>query len=125
MKVPKKQPKRRRVDGSTAVRQEALYPNHAWSWDVVFDRTEDGRSLKMFNLVDEYSRFNIVLEVRRHFTAEDVIKVLGKALLCYGIPGCIRCDNGSEFIAAKIKDWLAGNGIGIMYIEPGSPWQNS
>lgn len=124
LKVHRKQQKRRRIDPSTAQRQAALYPNHVWSWDFVFDRTEDGRNIKILNIVDEYSRFNVALEVRRNFTSQDVIQALGRAMLKYGIPGCIRSDNGSEFIAAKIKDWLAENGIGIMYIEPGSPWEN-
>jgi transposase InsO family protein len=107
------------------VRQVALYANHVWSWDFLFDRTEDGRSIKILNIVDEYSRFNIALEVKRHFKAEDVVLALGRAMLLYGIPGCIRSDNGSEFIAAKIKKWLDENGIGIMYITPGSPWENA
>lgn len=124
LEVPRKQPKRRRVAASTTVRQSALYANHVWSWDFLFDRTEDGKSIKILNIVDEYSRFNIALEARRHFRAEDVTYVLGRAMLRYGIPGCIRSDNGSEFIAAQIKHWLDENGVGIIYIEPGSPWQN-
>ena len=50
--------------------------------------------------------------------------MLGKAMLKYGIPGCIRSDKGREFIAAKVRQWLVENGIGIIYIEPGSPWEN-
>jgi putative transposase len=124
LRVVKKRHKRRRLSGSTVVRQAALYPNHVWSWDFVFDRSEDGRSLKILNIVDEYSRYSIALQVRRHFTAGDVMQVLGQAMLEYGIPGCIRSDNGGEFVGAKVKEWLAENGIGIMYIEPGSPWEN-
>jgi len=124
LKVPRKQRKRSRLGLSTAVRQQALYPNHVWSWDFLFDRTADGRSVKILNIVDENSRFNIVLEARRHFKADDVIEVLGRALVRYGIPGCIRSDNGPEFIANKLKDWVEDNGMGIMYIAPGSPWEN-
>jgi len=122
--VPKKQNKRRRVSPSTAVRQRALYPNHVWSWDFLFDRTDEGRSIKILNIVDEFSRFNVRLEARRSFTSREVIVSLGQAMIEYGIPGCIRSDNGSEFIAERLKDWIAENGIGIMYIEPGSPWEN-
>ncbi len=124
LKIAQKQQKRRRTGASTRQRQEALYPNHVWSWDFLFDRTEDGRSLKILNIVDEYSRYNMRLEVGRHFRGEDVISALGQAMLQYGIPGCIRSDNGSEFISDKVKQWLAENGIGIMYIEPASPWEN-
>lgn len=124
LKVAQKQQKRARLDGSTALRQAALYPNHVWSWDFVFDRTEDGKQLKILNIVDEYSRFNITLEVKRHFRAEDVIVAIGAAMVRFGIPGCIRSDNGSEFIAQGLKSWLSDSGVGVMYIEPGSPWQN-
>lgn len=124
LKVPQKQPKRRRISQSTTVRQAALYPNHVWSWDFVFDRTSDGRALKILNIVDEYTRLNIALEVERNFTGKHVCVALGKAMLDYGIPGCIRSDNGSEFIASSVKDWLEQNGIRIMYIDPASPWQN-
>lgn len=71
---------------STAVRQEALYPNHCWALDFIFDWTEDGRALKILNVVDECSRMNIALRVSRHFTADDVVLVLGQAMLEYGIP---------------------------------------
>jgi transposase InsO family protein len=125
LKVLPKQHKKRRLSPSTTARQIALYPNHVWSWDFLFDRTEDGRSVKILNIVDEYSRFNITLEVKRHFKAEDVVVALGEAMVRYGIPGCIRSDNGSEFIAGRIKQWLKENGIGIMYIGPGSPWENA
>ena len=124
LKLAKKPSKRRRISSSTRVRQAALYPNHVWSWDFLFDRTEDGRSVKILNIVDEYSRFNIALDVKRHFRAEDVTRAFGQAMLRCGIPGCIRSDNGSEFIAESVKRWLAENGVGIMYIDPGSPWQN-
>lgn len=122
--VPHKQHKRRRQGASTAVRQRALYPNHVWSWDFIFDRTEDGRALKILNIVDEYSRKNIALEVHRSCKGQQVIQALGRAMLAYGIPGCIRSDNGSEFINEQVQNWLTENGIGISYIEPGSPWEN-
>ena len=125
LRIPRKQHKRRRTSPSTTVRQRALYPNHIWSWDFLFDRTDDGRMLKILNIVDEHSRFNIRLEARRSFTSKEVIVSLGRAMIDYGIPGCIRSDNGSEFIAGRIKDWIAENGIGMMYIEPGSPWENA
>ena len=122
--MPQKQRKRRRLGASTTVRQRALYPNHVWSWDFIFDRREDGRALKILNIVDEYSRKNIAMEVFRSCKGEHVIQALGRAMLAHGIPGCIRSDNGSEFINEQVKKWLAENGIGISYIKPGSPWEN-
>jgi len=124
LKVPVKQVKKRRIGNSTRPRQRALYANHVWSWDFMFDRTDDGRALKILNIVDEYSRFNVYMEVGRNFTGKDVVAALGRAMIEYGIPGCIRSDNGSEFISQYIKDWLIENGIGIQYIDPASPWQN-
>lgn len=124
LKVYKKAIKRKRIGASTRERQEALYPNHVWSWDFLFDRTANGRLIKILNIVDEYSRFNIHLEAKRNFSGNDVVCALGTAMVRYGIPGCIRSDNGSEFIASRVKDWLEDNGIGIQYIDPASPWQN-
>jgi len=124
LKVPVKQVKKRRNGLSTTVRQRALYVNHVWSWDFVFDRTEDGRALKILNIVDEYSRYNVCIEVGRAFTGKDVAAALGRTMVKYGIPGFIRSDNGSEFISEYVKSWLEENSIGINYIEPASPWQN-
>ena len=124
LKVPVKQVKKRRTGNSTTPRQQALYPNHVWSWDFVFDRTDDGRALKILNIVDEYSRFSVSMEIGRTFTGKDVVAALGRAMVQYGIPGCIRSDNGSEFISTYIKNWLAENAVGIHYIDPASPWQN-
>lgn len=115
---------KKRNNPSTTVSQAALYPNHVWSWDFLFDRTADGRQVKIFNIVDEYSRFNIALEAKRHFKGADVMEGVGRSMLQYGIPGCIRSDNGSEFIHRVLKKWLSDHGIKIMYIEPGSPWEN-
>lgn len=74
--------------------------------------------------MDEYSRFSVCMEVGRGFTGQDVVGVLGRAMVKYGIPGCIRSDNGSEFISEYVKSWLEENSVGIHYIEPASPWQN-
>lgn len=124
LKVVKKQRKRKRLPDSTRPRQQALYGNHVWSLDFVTERLEDGRPVRIVNVVDEYSRFNIALEGRIHFSADAVIEVLGRSLVRYGIPGLIRCDNGPEFIAKALREWLAETAVGILYIDPGSPWQN-
>jgi transposase InsO family protein len=124
LRVVKKQHKRRRLPNSTRPRQKALYGNHVWSIDFLTERLENGRVVRIVNIVDEYSRFSIALEGRYHFTAEHVIEVLGRSMVRYGIPGSLRCDNGPEFIAGALRNWLAETAVGILYIDPGSPWQN-
>ena len=125
LQVPQKQHKRSRVGISTRSRQRALYPNHVWSVDFITDRTEDGRVLKIFNILDEHSGFHIGVEMGRSFRADEVIGALGRAMFRYGIPACIRSDNGPELIAKKLKAWIEESGVGIVYIDPGSPWQNA
>ena len=124
IRVELKPKKRSRGGKSTRRRQRALYPNHVWALDFITDRTEDGRNIKILNIVDEFSRLNVSLEMGRHFRAADVIAALGRAMLEYGIPACLRADNGPEFIAKKLKAWIAESGLGIVYIDPGCPWQN-
>lgn len=122
--VRKRQRKRRRLPASTRRRQKALYGNHVWSLDFVSERLENGRQVRILNIVDEHSRFNIELRARFHFSAAHVIEVLGKAMVRYGLPSLIRCDNGPEFIAMALRQWLEETAVGILYIDPGSPWQN-
>jgi len=104
LKVPKKQPKRRRLwltDGS-CVRRRPAYPNHVWAYDFVMDRTHDGRSLKMLTVVDEYTRECLAIAVRRRMKATDVQEVLGELFLAHGCPTHLQSDNGPEFIAGSL-----------------------
>ncbi len=91
----------------------------------MMDQTQDGRRLKMLPVVDEFTRECLGIEVARHLTAEDVIKVLDRLFKERGAPCFIRSDNGPEFIARAVKDWLAKSNVETLYIEPGSPWQNA
>jgi putative transposase len=110
LKVPQKQRKRRRlvIGGSEngCTRSRAEYKNHVWSYDFVMDRTEDGRILKMMPVVDEYSRECLCIEVQRSITAEEVLKALAALFAHRGEPAFIRSDNGPEFIAKAVKQWL-------------------
>lgn len=126
LKVPQKQHKKRRLGTSAngIVRQRALHRTHVWAWDFIFDRTANGRSIKWLSLVDEYTRECLALEVGRTMTARDCVDVLVELVQMRGVPGHIRSDNGSEFIAQSIRSWLGRSGIGTLYIEPGSPWEN-
>jgi putative transposase len=96
-----------------------------WTWDFVFDRTRDGRSLKWLSLVDEYTRECLALEARRGMTAEEIrIILVGVAVERGGPPHRVRSDNGPEFAAEVVRSWLEGAGSGAMYVAPASPWQN-
>jgi len=126
LKVPQRQPKRGRLwlnDGS-CVRLKPEHRNHVWTYDFVFDRTHNGRPLKMLTVVDEYSRESLAIEVARRLTSKDVIRVLAKLMLKHGIPGHIRSDNGPEFVAKVVREWMHRLGVETLFIEPGSPWEN-
>ena len=130
LKVPDKQQKRRRLhlEGASengCARRRAEHKDHVWSYDFVMDRTEDGRRLKMMPVVDEYTRECLALEVERSITAEDVIATLARLFEERGEPRYIRSDNGPEFVATALKRWLEASGVGTLYIEPGSPWENA
>lgn len=129
LKVPQKQRKRRRLmEGSSengCQKRQAEHKDHVWSYDFVMDRTEDGRRLKMMPMVDEYTRECLTIEVERSITAEDVVATLARLFEQRGEPSYIRSDNGPEFVATTVKDWLEASGVGTLYIEPGSPWENA
>ncbi len=126
LKVPKKQPKRRRLwlnDGS-CIRLRPQFKDHVWSYDFVIARTSDGRALRILNIIDEYSRECLKILVKRHITSQDVIDQLFELIIFRGIPEHIRSDNGSEFTARAIRKWLNRLGVKTLFIEPGSPWEN-
>lgn len=124
LQVTGKPHKRRLLGSSTARVYQALHPNHVWSYDFVFDGTEDGRTLKFLTIVDEFTRFGLAVAGRRGFTSTDVIDVLEKLMPLWGRPECIRSDNDSAFIAKAIQRWLKQRFVGTHFIDPGSPWQN-
>ena len=126
LKVPQKQPKRRRLwsnDGS-CVRLRAERRNHVWSYDFVADRTHDGRPLRMLTVIDEYTRECLAIEVNRRLNHRDVLGVLARLFVKHGTPEHIRSDNGSEFTAKVVRQWLQRLNVQTLFIEPGSPWEN-
>jgi putative transposase len=126
LKVPQKQLKRGRLwlnDGS-CIRLRPEYPNHVWSYDFVEDRTHDGRKFRMLNIIDEFTRECLAIRVNRKLKAVDVIDVLSDLFILRGIPGHIRSDNGPEFVAKAVREWITAVGARTAYIEPGSPWEN-
>jgi transposase InsO family protein len=123
LKVPQKQPKRRRLwlnDGS-CIRLRPQHKDHVWSYDFVMDRTSDGRSFRILTLIDEYTRECLATMVARKITSQDVIDQLFNLFVLKGIPEHIRSDNGPEFTAKAIRSWLAKLGVKTLFIEPGSP----
>jgi putative transposase len=126
LKVPKKQPKRRRLwltDGS-CIRLRPTHRNHVWAYDFVSCRTYDGRPIKILTVVDEYTRECLALVVERRLRSDDVLQCLTDLFVVRGIPEHIRSDNGPEFTAKAVRRWLGKIGVRTMYIEPGSPWEN-
>lgn len=126
LKVVRAKRQRKRVGtGENACSvQRAKHPNHVWTYDFVFDETRDGRRLKFLVVLDEFTRVCLRIEVGRGMTAKTVVRVLAELVQVHGEPGAIRSDNGSEFTAAAVREWLSAAGIQTLHIEPGSPWQN-
>jgi transposase InsO family protein len=127
LRVPSRQRKRRRLGrgNNSCTRRKAKHPDQVWSYDFVMDQTSDGRRLKLLPVVDEFTRECLAIEVERHFTARDVVATLKYLFELRGAPRFVRSDNGPEFIADAVKAWLKDSGCGMLYIEPGSPWQNA
>ena len=126
LKVPQKQPKRKRLwlNEGSCVRLRPQYRDHVWSYDFVMARTHDGRPVKILTLMDEHSRECLALRVARTLTSQDVLEQLGELFITRGLPGQIRSDNGPEFTAKAVRNWLKRLGVQTLFIEPGSPWEN-
>ena len=126
LKVPRRQPKRGRLwlnDGS-CVRLRPERPNHVWAYDFVQDRTRDGKVLRMLVVVDEFTRECLAIRVGRRLGSDEVLEVLAGLFVARGVPEHVRSDNGPEFAATAVRAWLARLGVGTLFIEPGSPWEN-
>lgn len=126
LKVPQKQKKRRRLwlnDGS-CLRLRPEYKGHIYSYDMVHDRTNDNKAFRILNIIDEYTRECLCCYIGRLIRWQDVQEQLTNVFTKYGTPEYIRSDNGSEFTANKLREWLNNLEINTTYIEPGSPWEN-
>jgi putative transposase len=99
--------------------------NVLWALDFQFDQTDDGRPLKLLNVIDEYTRECPAIRVGRSLNADDVVDTLERIAAVRGFPVYLRMDNGPEFVAAAVKDWCRFNSTHTIFIEPGSPWQNA
>lgn len=99
--------------------------NAVWSIDFMHDRLADGRSIRLFNVIDDYNREGLAIEVDFSLPAERVVRSLNQIIEWRGQPEVIRCDNGPEYISATLQVWAEQLGIRIEYIQPGKPQQNA
>lgn len=125
LSLPLRRPRKRRAGNSTMTCAQALHPNHVWTYDFVFDRCANGQKVKLLTVVDEYTRESLAIQVATSIKARAVISVLTKLVAERGAPQCLRSDNGPEFVATRVKEWLKEQGIKTLYIKPGSPWENA
>lgn len=126
LKVPVRQRKKSRLwlEGGRSVRLKSRRRNHVWCYDFAYERTEDGRPIRILTVVDEFTRLALAARARRSFTARDVIEVVSELMLAHGVPENIRSDNGPELTAKALRNWLSDNQVNTVYIKPGSPWEN-
>ena len=110
-------------DGS-CVRLRPERRNHVWAYDFVHIRTRNGRSVRLLTVIDEYTRECLAIRAGRSIRAPDVIETLAGLMTDKGVPEHICSDNGPEFTARAVRDWLTNVGAKTLYIEPGSPWEN-
>ena len=126
LKVPAKQPKRGRLwfnDGS-CVRLRPAWKDHVWADDFVHLRLHDGTGVRLLTVIDEYSRECLAIRAARSIRSADVIEALAELMVFRGVPDHIRSDNGPEFTARAVREWIGRVGARTLYIEPGSPWEN-
>jgi transposase InsO family protein len=98
--------------------------NDVWSYDFVETKTASGRSIRVLNVVDEYTRRSLGCRVAASIGSRDVAETLEQLFARHGKPKLLRSDNGREFIADSLGQWLAGQGVQPVFIQYGSPWQN-
>lgn len=124
LQVRKRQRRLRRVGPAQVQRMSATQRNEVWSWDFVADQTQQGSAFRILTLIDEHTRQCLATHVAWSIRAQDVLQVLEGVMRQRGTPQHIRSDNGPEFIAYVIQDWLKEHQIKTLYIKPGSPWEN-
>jgi len=124
LRVPPTRRKTVRRGQSTGLPTQALHRGQVWTWDFIADATVRGGALRILTILDEYTRECHVLRADRALKAKDVLEWLQRAIQEHGAPAYLRSDNGPEFIATLVQQWLKENGVKTLYIEPGSPWQN-
>lgn len=124
LKVPMKQPKKGRLwlnDGS-CVRLRPGHCDHVWSYDFVHCRTDDGKAFRTLNIIDEYTRECLAIRVDRRLNSGNVIDALSDLFILRGVPAFIRSDNGPEFVAQAVQDWIKAPSRQIASQSPAGHW---
>ena len=99
--------------------------NQVWSMDFMSDSLHTGRAIRTFNVVDDYNREYLGIEVDHSLPAQRVMRTLERLIEWRGKPKALRCDNGHEYISQALRDWAQARDIELMYIQPGKPTQNA
>jgi len=123
--LPRRRPCRRYKPTRVKTLAQATRPNEVWTYDFVHDWCANGQQLKMLTVVDEFTRESLAIETQTSMKSQTVIEVLKRLQCERGAPAYLRSDNGAEFVASRVRGWLAEQRISTLYIEPGSPWQNA
>ena len=123
--VVRRKKRKRLAAADRAARPELTRPNQRWSMDFMSDGLRDGRSLRLLNVVDDWSRFCPVIEVDLSLSAQRVIRALERAGELYGLPKSIVTDNGPEFTSRALDEWAHQRGIELIFIRPGKPIENA
>jgi len=118
---PRRRLKRDKPDPLNVPRQI----NTVWSIDFMHDRLADGRAFRTFNVLDDYNREGLGIEVDLSLPSARITRVLDQIIEWRGKPAFIRSDNGSEMVSAEFECWAAKRGIKLMFIQPGKPTQNA
>lgn len=103
---------------------QAEYPNHVWTYDILFDRLANRKQFKTLSILDEFTRECLGILVAHSILAQDVMTFLKAILKNRPAPAFLRSDNGSEFTAQSVQAWLEQNNVGPAFIPPGQPWKN-
>lgn len=121
----RKRPKKKLRGHLRLVLPEPQKPNHIWSMDFVSETLYDQRRFRCFNIVDDFTRENIVIHPDRSIKSEKIVSIFNKLKLTRGLPKMIVCDNGPEFISQNLDIWAYQNKVDLKFIQPGKPVQNA
>jgi transposase InsO family protein len=122
--LPRKRPCKRPKGTVSDRRPVATRANEVWSYDFIHDRTEYGQKLKMFTVLDEYTRECLEIRVDKRLDSRHVMETLDELMTERGVPRYTRSDNGPELVSKRLTKWLKEKGVEPVFIEPGSPWEN-
>ena len=100
-------------------------PNEVWSMDFMADRLGDGRQFRLLNILDDFNREGLGIEIDFSLPAERVVRALNRIIEWRGKPLAIRVDNGPEYVSSTLTIWAEKQGIALTYIQPGKPQQNA